>query len=70
MPYTEMSRTVAELREELHIEDHDPEALHDRLRVVIDEMSRRGESVPVDLREAVVELEAEILDAFHDNLPI
>lgn len=70
MPYTELTRTVAQLRTELHASDHDPEALHDRLRVVIDEMSRRGEGVPVDLREAVVELEAEILDAFHDNLPI
>lgn len=70
MPYTQMSRTVADLRTELNNGDHDAEALHDRLRVVIDEMSSHGEAVPVDLREAVAELEAEILDAFHDNLPV
>lgn len=70
MPYTEMSRTVDELRAALTSADHDPAELHDRLQVVIDEMARRGEAVPTDLREAVTELEAELLDAFHDNLPV
>lgn len=70
MPFAQMSRAVEDLRTELNTPDHDPAALHDRVRLVIDEMSRHGETVPVDLREAVVELEAEILDAFHDNLPV
>ncbi len=70
MPFTPMSNTVADLRADLQADDHDPTVLHDRLRVVIDEMSRRGEEVPVDLRAAVTDLEAEILDAFHDNLPV
>lgn len=70
MPYTEMSRRVDELRAALTAADHDPAALHDRLRMVIDEMALRGDAVPTDLREAVTELEAEILEAFHDNLPV
>jgi hypothetical protein len=65
-----MTRVVDDLRAELRRPDHDPAALHDRLRVVIDDMASHGEAVPVDLREAVTELEAEILDAFHDNLPV
>lgn len=70
MPYAQMTRTLEDLRAELGKPDHDPAALHDRLRVVIDDMARHGEAVPVDLREAVTDLEAEILDAFHDNLPV
>lgn len=70
MPFTEISHAVAQLRADLNAEHHDPGSLHDRLREVIDDMSRRGEDVPGDLREAVEELEAEILEAFHDNLPV
>jgi len=70
MPHARMTRRVEALRAELATPDHDPEALHDRLRVVIDDLARAGAPVPTDLREAVAELEAEILDAFHDNLPV
>lgn len=70
MPYAHMTRAVKDIRAELGHPDHDPTALHDRLRIVIDELAQRGAPVPVDLREAVTELEAEILDAFHDNLPV
>ena len=70
MTFTQTPGAVAHLRAELKTEHHDPEALHDRLRVVIDTLSDRGEDVPGDLRAAVEELEAEILEAFHDNLPV
>ncbi len=70
MPYAQFARAIEDLRGELDRPDHDPEMLHDRLRIIIDGMARRGAPVPVDLREAVVKLEAEILDAFHDNLPV
>lgn len=70
MPYDGLTRTVEALRAELRQPDHDPEALHDRLRVVIDAIAARGDAVPADLRAGVADLEAEILDAFHDNLPV
>lgn len=51
-------------------EDHDPRLLHDEMRGLVDDMHRRNLEVPRDVKEALGELEAEILETFYDNLPV
>lgn len=50
--------------------DTDPRALHDEVRQLVEDMRAHHAHVPADLREAVEELEAEILEDFYDNLPV
>ena len=45
-------------------------AAHDALRGQIDHLARRNHAVPPDLRAAAEALEAEIMEARFDNLPI
>ncbi|PWR03470.1 hypothetical protein DKT77_06320 [Meridianimarinicoccus roseus] len=48
----------------------DVEDLHDSVQDLIDDLHRHRDVVPADLRRAVDDLEAEVLEAFHDNLPV
>jgi|GEM_PF-5386754 hypothetical protein len=70
MPTMELTLRMEALRMDLAKPHKDPEVLHDTVRVLIDDLHTHRDKVPVDLREAVESLEAEILEAFHDNLPL
>lgn len=48
----------------------DPRALHDALRNVASSMEATDRPVPADLRRALEELEADIAEAYFNNVPI
>ena len=59
-----------DLRERIAQDHQDPKALHDEVQALVDQLHASHDAVPADLREAVEELEAEIVEEFYDNLPV
>lgn len=70
MPVADLTQRVARIRDTMANPDHDPKALHDEVRRAIELLEEHGEIVPQDLREAIEELQAEVLEEFYDNLPV
>jgi ribosome recycling factor len=61
---------IDDLRERIAKDHDDPRSLHDEVQALVDDMHASHDTVPADLREAVEELEAEIVEEFYDNLPV
>ena len=69
-PHAELHSKLEAVRAGIAGEHGDPRALFDEVQVLIDQYAARNEHVPDELREAVAELEAEIVEDFYDNLPV
>ena len=65
-----LKQQLETLREKLAQPHTNPKDLHDQVQGMVDLLKANHESVPADLREAVEELQAEILEDFYDNLPV
>ncbi|QIE41853.1 hypothetical protein [Meridianimarinicoccus aquatilis] len=70
MPTQQLTSRMEHIRTRLAGPHNDIEGLHDAVQILIEDLKRHHDAVPTDLRMAVDELEAEILEAFHDNLPV
>lgn len=70
MPTATLEAKIAVLRDKLAQEHVDPKTLHDEVQEAVTLLESVHEHVPPDLREAVEELQAEILEDFYDNLPV
>lgn len=70
MPTQHLTTRMQDIRTRLAGPHNDIEGLHDDVQNLIDDLQRHRDVVPTDLRLAVDNLEAEILEAFHDNLPV
>ncbi|MCA8882599.1 MAG: hypothetical protein KDA50_02410 [Rhodobacteraceae bacterium] len=70
MPTAILQSKITSLRDKLAQEHVDPVTLHDEVQEAVTLLESVHETVPSDLREAVEELQAEILEEFYDNLPV
>ncbi len=70
MVHEELLARIAEIRAALAGPHADPARLQDDVQRLIALLAQNHEEIPVDLREAVEELQAEIVEAFYDNLPV
>jgi hypothetical protein len=70
MPIADLTQRVARIREMMARPDHDAKALHDDVRAAIDLLEQHGEIVPIELREDIEALQAEVVEEFYDNLPL
>lgn len=65
-----LKQQMEDLREKLAQPHTNPKDLHDQVQGMVDLLKANHETVPADLREAIEELQAEILEDFYDNLPV
>lgn len=70
MPIQRLQAQIDALRARLADEQTDPKSLHDDLQHIHQSLHAMSEPVPADLRDAVDDLEAEVLEDFYDNLPV
>lgn len=70
MPTKELTERMNVLRARLQQPHDNPESLHDDVRQLLDDLQSHRDVAPPDLRESLDQLEAEILEDLHDNLPV